>query len=91
MNIKHLKTIIALALAATVNIINLNAGDLAASPKVKASQLKTAPAAPPEPNLLARNSDLAASPKVLANLPHLAKALTSPPAKMMAACSCCKP
>lgn len=91
MNMKHLKIIIALALAATVNIINLNAADLAASPKVKASQPKTASAAPAEPNLLARNSDLAASPKVLANLPHLAKAHTSPPAKMMAACSCCKP
>jgi hypothetical protein len=44
MNMKHLKIIIALTLAATVNIINLNAADLAASPKVKASQLKTAPA-----------------------------------------------
>ena len=91
MNTKHLKIIIALALTATVYIINLNAADLAASPKVNASQLKTAPAAPAEPDLLVRNSELAASPKVLANLLHLAKAHTSPPTKMMAACSCCKP
>jgi hypothetical protein len=91
MNTKYLKIIIALALAATVDLINLKAADLAASPKVKASQLKTAPATPNEPNLLARNSDLAASPKVLANLPQLAKARTTPPTKMMTACSCCKP
>jgi hypothetical protein len=91
MNTKHLKIIIALALAATINLLNLNATELAASPKVKASQLKTAPAAPAEPDLLARNSELAASPKVLANLPHLAKAHTSAPTKLMAACSCCKP
>jgi len=91
MNTKHHKILITLVLAATVSIINLTASDLAASPKVRASQLKTAPAAPYTPNLLARNSDLAASPKVLANLPHFAKAHTSPPTKMMAACSCCKP
>ena len=91
MNTKHLKIIIALALAATINLLNLNAADLAASPKVKASEIKTAPAAPNDPDLLARNTDLAASPKVLANLPHSAKSHTSPPTRMMAACSCCKP
>jgi hypothetical protein len=90
MNTKHLKIIITLALAATVNLINLNAADLAASPKGKASQIKTAQAMLYEPDLIARNSDLAASPKVLANLPQLAKAHTTLPTKTMVACSCCK-
>jgi hypothetical protein len=90
MNTKHLKIIITLALAATVNLINLNAADLAASPKAKASQIKTAQATVYEPNLLVRNSDLAAGPKVLANLPQLAKARTTRPTKTMVACSCCK-
>ena len=91
MNTKNLTLIIALAAASTLNLINLNAADLALSPKARANQPKPAAVTTGDPNLLARNSEVAASPKVLANFPQLARGHTAQPGKPMAACTCCKP
>ena len=91
MNTKHRKIIVALALAATLNLLSLNAAQPAPSSKTATCCLKSASAAPAHPDLLARNSDIAASPKVLANLPQLAKRHQAPSSQPLMACDCCKP
>jgi hypothetical protein len=90
MNTKHLTLILALALAGTLNLSNLNAAESARSPKAVTNQTKCAAVTVADPNLLARNPDIAASPKVLANFPQLARGHKAQPDKPMAACTCCK-
>jgi len=91
MNKKHLTLIVALATAGTLNLINLNAAELALSPKALANQPKTTASTTAEPNLLARNPDIAASPKVLANFPQMAHNQHPQAFKPMVGCVCCKP
>jgi hypothetical protein len=91
MNMKNMTILIALATAATLSSMNLNAAEPATSPQAKACHNQTAPVTTAEPNLLAGNSAIAASPKTLANFPQLAKAHAPKPSTPMMACSCCKP
>ena len=91
MNTKNLTIIVALAAAATLSNISLNAVEPALSPQAKACHTKTVPVTTADPNLLARNPEVAASPKVLANFPQMAKGRNAQPNKAMAASSCCKP
>ena len=91
MNTKYLIAFIALAAAATLTTLDLNAAEPAPSSQATACHTKAVPVTTADPNLLARNPDVAASRKVLANFPQMAKGHKPQPAKTMAACSCCKP